>query len=73
MGRSDGHAPGATPTPVGGAPIEQRLIEQAQWLAFSSVREDVPTADISRDLERLQHEAQVADQPALAATVAKAL
>ena len=54
------------------APVEPRLIEQAQMLAFSSVREDVPLVEVTRDLERLSHEAQAADQPALAATVLKA-
>ncbi len=54
------------------APIELRLIEQAQLLAFSSVREDVPLQEVRRDLERLSHEAQAADQPALAAAVLKA-
>ena len=63
MGRE---APAAPP------PVEQRLIEQAQQLAFTSVREDVPVEDVSRDLERLSQEAQAADQPALAAVVAKA-
>ena len=53
-------------------PVEPRLIEQAQMLAFRSVREDVPLLDVSRDLERLSHEAQAADQPALAAAVLKA-
>ena len=65
MGRSA--APSAGPSPV-----EPRLIEQAQMLAFSSVRDDVPLLDVSRDLERLSHEAQAADQPALAAAVLKA-
>ena len=41
-------------------------------LAFSSVREDVPLKDVTRELERLSHEAQAADQPALAAAVLKA-
>ena len=53
-------------------PIEPRLIEQAQMLAFTSVRDDVPLIDVTRDLERLSHEAQAADQPALAAAVLKA-
>lgn len=69
MGR--GEAPSARANGAG-APVDQRLIEQAQLLAFSSVREDVPVADVTRDLERLSHEAQAADQPALAATVLKA-
>ena len=65
MGRSSGVIEQA-------APVEPRLIEQAQMLAFSSVREDVPLLDVTRDLERLSHEAQAADQPALAAAVLKA-
>ena len=32
-------------------------------LAFTSVREDVPVEEVTRDLERLSHEAQAADQP----------
>ena len=71
MGRSDGHAPAPGRAPAA-APIEQRLIEQAQMLAFTSVRDDVPVADVARDLERLSHEAQAADQSALAATVLRA-
>ncbi len=71
MGRGEVHAPPAART-VAPAPVDQRLIEQAQLLAFSSVRDDVPAADVARDLERLSHEAQAADQPALAATVLKA-
>ncbi len=67
MGRS------AAPNPASGtASVEPRLIEQAQMLAFTSVREDVPVEDVTRDLERLSHEAQAADQPALAAAVLKA-
>ena len=62
----------AARAPVAPPPVEQRLIEQAQMLAFTSVRQDVPVADVSRDLERLSHEARAADQPALAATVLKA-
>lgn len=60
------------PAPNGSLPVEQRLMEQAQMLAFTSVRDDVPLADVARDLEHLLHEAQAADQPALAATVQKA-
>ncbi|MGH8796385.1 MAG: Hpt domain-containing protein, partial [Caldimonas sp.] len=52
--------------------VEPRLLEQAQMLAFSSVRDDVPLQEVTRELERLSHEAQAADQPALAATVLKA-
>ncbi len=52
--------------------VEPRLIEQAQALAFHSVREDVTPAELSRDLERLAHEARAADQPDLAAAVSQA-
>ncbi|HJW10407.1 MAG TPA: Hpt domain-containing protein, partial [Albitalea sp.] len=54
------------------APVEPRLIEQAQMLAFSAVREDVSTEDVSRDLELLAHEAEAADQQALVAAFAQA-
>lgn len=61
---------GAPPRgPVTAAP---RLIEQAQQLAVTSSRDDVPVEEVTRDLERLQQEAQAADQPALAAAVLKA-
>jgi chemosensory pili system protein ChpA (sensor histidine kinase/response regulator) len=66
MGRAQSHAPAAPP------PIDLRLIEQAQMLAFTSVREDVPIEDVTRDLERLSQDAQAAAQPALAETVHKA-
>jgi chemosensory pili system protein ChpA (sensor histidine kinase/response regulator) len=54
------------------APVEPRLIEQAQMLAFSAVRDDVPIEEVSRDLELLSHEAEAADQQALVAAVAHA-
>ncbi len=66
MGRAE-----STPAPAP-APVEPRLIEQAQMLAFTSVREDVPLQEVTRDLERLSHEAQAADQPGLAAAVLRA-
>ena len=68
MGRGEVHAPSATSAPT----VDPRLIEQAQLLALSSVSNDVSVEDVSRDLQRLSHEAQAADQPALAATVLKA-
>ena len=67
MGRSA--APKSAP---GAAPVEPRLLEQAQMLAFTSVREDVPVEEVRRDVERLSQEAQAADQPALAAAMLKA-
>ena len=72
MGFSNQHqrplAAAALPAP----PVEPRLLEQAQMLAFTAVRDDVPLEDVSRDLERLSQQAGVADQPALAATVLEA-
>ncbi len=68
MGRGEVHAPSASSAPA----VDPRLIEQAQHLALSSASEDVSLEDVSRDLQRLSHEAQAADQPALAATVLKA-
>jgi chemosensory pili system protein ChpA (sensor histidine kinase/response regulator) len=68
MGRGAVHAPSVASATA----VDPRLIEQAQLLAASSVNEDVSVEDVSRDLERLSHEAQAADQPALAATVLKA-
>lgn len=50
-------------------PVEPRLIEQAQQLAFAAAQPDVPVAEVARDLERLSHEAHLADQDTLAETV----
>jgi chemosensory pili system protein ChpA (sensor histidine kinase/response regulator) len=50
-------------------PPAPRLIEQAQSLAATAARDDVSVERVARDLELLSHEAQAADQPALAATV----
>ena len=72
MGRGEVDVPATARVATASAPVEPRLIEQAQLLAFASVREDVPVAEVARDLERLAHEAQAADQPALAATVLRA-
>jgi chemosensory pili system protein ChpA (sensor histidine kinase/response regulator) len=60
---------GATPAP---APVEPRLIEQAQTLAFSAAREDVPVAQVAHELELLSFEAHAADQEALAVKVEQA-
>lgn len=49
--------------------VEPRLIEQAQSLAFAAASDNVPLDEVERELEHLSHEAQVADQPALIATV----
>ncbi len=50
-------------------PVEPRLIEQAQQLAYAAAQPDVPVAEVARDLERLSHEAHMADQDSLADTV----
>lgn len=52
--------------------VEPRLIEQAQSLAFAAVSDRVPLDEVSRDLEHLSHEAQVAAQPELQAAVVQA-
>jgi chemosensory pili system protein ChpA (sensor histidine kinase/response regulator) len=52
--------------------VEPRLVEHAQMLAFSAVRDDVPVEQVARELQKLSHEAQAADQPALAATASQA-
>ncbi|HEV7915568.1 MAG TPA: Hpt domain-containing protein [Albitalea sp.] len=71
MGRT-AHRPVTVHTAAAPAPVEPRLIEQAQMLAFSAMREDVPVEEVSRELEKLSQEAQAADQPTLAATVSHA-
>jgi chemosensory pili system protein ChpA (sensor histidine kinase/response regulator) len=72
MGRRTEKAWPGHELPAIAVPVQPRLIEQVQSLAVAAIREDVPMAEVSRDLERLSHEALVADQPALAATVAAA-
>ncbi|TXC65415.1 hypothetical protein FSC37_02805 [Piscinibacter aquaticus] len=52
MGRGDSTRHGGSVPPV-----EPRLIEQAQQLAFAAAQPDVPVAEVARDLERLSHEA----------------
>jgi chemosensory pili system protein ChpA (sensor histidine kinase/response regulator) len=69
MGRGEQRSIHTSPAPL---PVEPQLIEQAQMLAFSAVRDDVPVEDVSRDLERLSQGAQAADQTTLAATVSHA-
>lgn len=74
MGRSEPAAQAAEPAPpdVPVLVIEPRLIEQAQTLAETAVREDVPLQDVSAELLKLSQEVIVADQPALVATVVSA-
>ncbi|HEY0820955.1 MAG TPA: Hpt domain-containing protein, partial [Rhizobacter sp.] len=54
------------------APVEPRLIEQAQSLAFAAVSDRVPLDEVARDLEHLSQEAKAAHQPELVATVQEA-
>jgi chemosensory pili system protein ChpA (sensor histidine kinase/response regulator) len=54
------------------AALEPRLIEQARDLAAAAVQPQVSAEQVSRDLERLSHEALAADQPVLAETVSTA-
>jgi len=58
----------AAPAPVP-APVEPRLIEQAQSLSLTAASDHVPLDEVTRDLDRLSHEAQVAAQPELVAAV----
>ncbi len=57
------------PATAAPAPVEPRLIEQAQSLAMAAAHPEVPLAEVSRELERLSQEAMVADQPVLAETM----
>ena len=51
------------------AKVEPRLIEQAQSLSLTAASDHVPLDEVSRDLDRLSHEAQAASQPELVAAV----
>jgi chemosensory pili system protein ChpA (sensor histidine kinase/response regulator) len=51
------------------APVEPRLIEQAQSLALAAAHPEVPLAEVRIELERLSQEAMVVDQPELAETM----
>jgi len=68
-GRNRASGFGALDALTSAMPVEPRLIEQAQALALAAAHADVPTADVSRELERLSQEAMVADQPVLAETM----
>ena len=88
MGRSETQQPGALESQGQGtgegtqaaagqqgvvaAAVTPRLLEQAQLLAFAAMREDVPTSEVTSELERLTQAAQVADQPLLYTAVHKA-
>jgi chemosensory pili system protein ChpA (sensor histidine kinase/response regulator) len=58
--------------PTAPPPVEPRLIEQAQSLAFAAVSDRVPLDEVSRDLDHLSQEAKAADQSELLATVEEA-
>jgi chemosensory pili system protein ChpA (sensor histidine kinase/response regulator) len=60
---------GAAPAPAAPGPVEPRLIEQAQQLAADAADTAVPVEQVARELDRLSHEAEAADQRGLAATV----
>ena len=62
---------GALDAPASSASVavEPRLIEQAQSLAMAAAHPEVPLDEVARELERLSHEAMVADQPVLADTM----
>lgn len=51
------------------APVEPRLIEQAQSLAMAAAHPEVPLVELRHELDRLSQEAMVADQPELAETM----
>jgi chemosensory pili system protein ChpA (sensor histidine kinase/response regulator) len=55
--------------PAALAPVEPRLIEQAQSLAVAASHPEVPLVEVRHELDRLSNEAMVADQPVLAETM----
>ncbi len=55
--------------PAALAPVEPRLIEQAQSLAQAASHPEVPLVEVRHELDRLSQEAMVADQPVLAETM----
>jgi len=72
MGRKAERVPASGRGAVAAPVVEPRLIEQAQTLARNSMREDVSVEQVARELERLSNEADIAEQPALAAKVSQA-
>jgi chemosensory pili system protein ChpA (sensor histidine kinase/response regulator) len=72
MGRSAAARQASNLVVPAAAPVEPRLIEQAQSLAFAAVSDRVPLDEVTRDLDHLSHEAEKAAQPELAAAVAQA-
>lgn len=72
MGRSAAARQATNLVVPAAAPVEPRLIEQAQSLAFAAVSDRVPLDEVARDLDHLSHEAKAAHQPELLATVEEA-
>ncbi|MBX3627520.1 MAG: Hpt domain-containing protein [Rhizobacter sp.] len=72
MGRSAAARQATNLVVPAAAPVEPRLIEQAQSLAFAAVSDRVPLDEVARDLDHLSQEAKAADQPELLATVEEA-
>jgi chemosensory pili system protein ChpA (sensor histidine kinase/response regulator) len=60
---------GGEQKPMAQAPVEPRLIEQAQSLGQAAAHLDVPLVEVRHELDRLSQEAMVADQPVLAETM----
>ncbi len=60
---------GGEQQPTAQAPVEPRLIEQAQSLGQAAAHLDVPLVEVRHELDRLSQEAMVADQPVLAETM----
>jgi chemosensory pili system protein ChpA (sensor histidine kinase/response regulator) len=71
MGRSEHGANVTLPETVPEV-SEIRIVEQARDLALAAAHPEVSLEQVSRDLERLSHEALVADQPVLAETMSTA-
>ncbi len=69
---SERRASGFVPLEPEPPAVDTRLIEQARDLALAAAHPEVSAEQVSRDLERLSHEALVADQSVLAETASTA-
>jgi chemosensory pili system protein ChpA (sensor histidine kinase/response regulator) len=69
---SERRASGFVPLEPEPPAVDSRLIEQARDLALAAAHPEVSAEQVSRDLERLSHEALVADQSVLAETASTA-
>jgi chemosensory pili system protein ChpA (sensor histidine kinase/response regulator) len=67
--RASGFGPLDESQAAAAAPVEPRLIEQAQSLALAAAHPEVPLTEVRIELERLSQEAMVEDQPELAETM----